>query len=431
MRQGLSERQSLSDRLRPTRTTPLSPAFCAGSWRGTTTQRITVAILDETQAEGAKDESDETFIIRLLPPVNGLWNGANEVVVRIIDNDVTIGWIQTSTSITEGDLGDDGTTITPRVSIQGISDRPATVSFESADGTATAGEDYVVADGTLTWNREQVDPQAVEVTIRRDRRAEPAEEQFTLTLTATSPNVVIDPERETLTVTINDDDEAGLIITEPDGGLILVEDGAMEIKYKIALTSRPTADVTIELNTAPAGKLQFKIGNSGWRTDSESIRFTDENWHTARTIHIRAREATKQDDGDDYVVIITHTATGAYPIDVPIEVSVTDNDTAALSLIKPPDAVDENTSATVNVKLDMPHVANVIVSYTLSWSDDYKDPSEGMLTFAASSTGEQSIIIPINCGAGGKELTITLHAPDPVVSLPDAHTITINDIECE
>lgn len=401
-------------------------------------KRITISILNDSPAE---IENDEFFLIRFEPPVNALWSGANEVTVRIVDNDVRVVWEKLSETVIEGDPDGNETILVLQVAIQGVSDRPVTVGYESiqgeGEGEATAGEDYFAARGTLTWNPGQTAGQTIEVTIRRDRRAEtPAEEQFTVTLTANSPNVVIYPDQATLTVTILDDDEVGLVITPPNDGWNLVDvpgPGAW-VEYQIALTSRPTAIVTIALAAFPQGKVQFKIGQSDWKLDSESITFQPDNWSQPKTIRIRTREKVEQDDGESYVVTISHSSTDShYFIDVPVEVevNVTDNDTATLTL-DVPGKIDEGKTAEVIAKLNMPHIDGVTVKYELSEveAEDYGTPTPtgSILTFAAGSDALLTISIPIlaDCDTGPEDMVITLIEPVPdSIKLPQARAIQI------
>ena len=104
--------------------------------------------------------------------------------------------------------------------------------------------------------------------------------------------------------------------------LIVPEGGANS--YALVLSSRPTGDVTIGV-TLPAG--------TDLTLDKTSLTFTVDNWDTAQTVTVTAAE---DDDGvTDAVATLTHTISGGGygSTTVPdLEVSITENDTAGLTI---------------------------------------------------------------------------------------------------
>ena len=94
-------------------------------------------------------------------------------------------------------------------------------------------------------------------------------------------------------------------------------DGATDT-YDIVLTTQPTSDVTININSG-----------SELSTDAASVTFNASNWFQAQTITIEAVD-DNQAEGLE-TASITHTVSSSDPIyqglSVPdIEASVTDND---------------------------------------------------------------------------------------------------------
>jgi len=119
--------------------------FPAGSPNGST-QTIEVPILDDPFTEPS-----ETFTITLSNPVGGSLGSPSTHTVTINDNDSPAPSISINdVSVTEGNSGTTNAIFT--ISLSVASSQVVTVDFATADGTATAGSDYVGGSGTLTFN---------------------------------------------------------------------------------------------------------------------------------------------------------------------------------------------------------------------------------------------------------------------------------------
>ena len=80
--------------------------------------------------------------------------------------------------------GDSGTkTFTFTVSMSGSNTLGASVSYATADGTATAGSDYVTASSTLTWAAGDTSSKTISITVNGDTTVEP-DETFYVNLTS-------------------------------------------------------------------------------------------------------------------------------------------------------------------------------------------------------------------------------------------------------
>ncbi|MGF1989150.1 MAG: VCBS domain-containing protein [Nostoc sp. ZfuVER08] len=90
-------------------------------------------------------------------------------------------------------------------------------------------------------------------------------------------------------VTIADDDTAGVIITESGGSTFVTEAGTTDT-YTVVLTSQPTANVTVNLD----GGAQLSLS-------STAVTFTPQNWNVPQTVTVSAV--------DDAFVEGTHTQT--------------------------------------------------------------------------------------------------------------------------
>ena len=153
----------------------------------------------------------------------------------------------------------------------------ATVHYDAgaAGESATEDVDYRGTSGTLRFPPASTAAQAVEVTVLDDLIDEP-DEQFTVTLSNPSLAVLAGGGATvSATGTIEDDDERGVQVVPT---VLTVAPGGAAI-YTVALTSQPTAPVTVEVEE-PAG--------AGVSTDMGELTFDTADWRTARTVTVSA-----------------------------------------------------------------------------------------------------------------------------------------------
>jgi hypothetical protein len=149
---------------------------------GTTTQTITVPVVGDTL-----DEANETFVVNLSGATNATI-ADNQGVGTITDNDATPSLVINNVSITEGNSSTSTATFT--VTLSAASGQTVTVNFATANGTATAGSDYVARTGTLTFAA-GVTTQTIAVTVNGDTTAE-ANETFVVNLSGATNATIAD-----------------------------------------------------------------------------------------------------------------------------------------------------------------------------------------------------------------------------------------------
>ena len=158
---------------------------------GSTTGTINVTIKGDTTVE-----PDETFFVNLTTPINVVITDSQGLgKIRNDDTTISIG----NVSVTEGNSGTTNANFT--VTLSAAASVPVTVHYATADGTATAGSDYLAASGTLTIPAGSTTG-TISVPVAGDKLNE-ANETFTVTLSS-STNAVI--ATATGTGTILDDD---------------------------------------------------------------------------------------------------------------------------------------------------------------------------------------------------------------------------------
>ena len=139
---------------------------------GQTTGQIDVRINGDTKVEG-----DETFTLE----VDGVVNGP--FVFTIINDDAPAVTVS-GASIREGNPGAT-TALTFDIALTAAASVPVLITYRTADGTATAGVDYVAMTGSLTFAPGET-RKTVDVPIIADTLLEP-DETFTLSVTPSVP----------------------------------------------------------------------------------------------------------------------------------------------------------------------------------------------------------------------------------------------------
>ena len=165
-------------------------------------------------------------------------------------------------------------------------------------------------------------------------------------------------------------------LTVPEGGAN---------SYTLVLGSRPTDDVTVDV-TLPAG--------TDLTLDKTSLTFTVDNWDVAQTVAVTAAE--DDDAVTDAGVTLTHTVSGGGydSTTVPnVEVSITENDSAAVVLSKTGLTVTEGDAAGTSYTVKLATQPSGSVSVTISGHDGADLTLSGttltnnQLTFTTTSWG--------------------------------------------
>ena len=129
------------------------------------------------------------------------------------------------------------------------------------------------------------------------------------------------------TVSITDDDEADIVLSETD--LTVTEGDAAGSSYTVRLATQPTGNVTVTIS----GHAGTDLSLSGTTLSGDRLTFTVGNWNTAQTVTVRAGQDA---DGANDTGTLTHTALGGGYASVTkdLPVAVTDDDEAGIVLSK-------------------------------------------------------------------------------------------------
>lgn len=199
---------------------------------GETTAKITVPILND-----ADPEDDETFFVDLLGDCGDQGQGTIRDFKATI-NDVTVN---------EPDSGTVTATFTVTL-LNCVPVDPITITWQTADGTATAPADYTATSGTLTFSAGQT-VKSIQVSVNGDTTGE-GNENFFVNLLDSSPEDCVDFQDDQGECTILDGCDTS-INSSPD---IFACVGEL-YTYQVIAVDGAGATLTYDLTTFPPGMI--------------------------------------------------------------------------------------------------------------------------------------------------------------------------------
>ena len=322
---------------------PASLTFSSTDWSSPKTVTVNAA-------QDADAEDETATVTHTVTSTDSIYSGApaNSVAVSVTDDEVpvTVQFGATTYEVVEGE------TVTVAVTLNADPERTVVIPLTATpqDG-AESPADYTVPP-SVTFDAGQMS-QTITFTATQDDVGDDGE-RVLLGFGMTLPGGVSLGTTVTTTVSITDDDDAGVSVSEAS---LTIAEGSSGT-YTLVLGSRPTGDVTIGV-TLPTG--------TDLTLDKTTLTFTVDNWDVAQTVAVTAAE---DDDGvTDAGVTLTHTVSGGSyeSTTVPdVEVSITENDTAGLVLSETGLTVTEGDAAgsSYTVKLATEPMGSVSVAIT-------------------------------------------------------------------
>jgi hypothetical protein len=178
------------------------------------------------------------------------------LVAGISINDVTV---------TEGNSGSRNAVFT--VTLSPAADSPVTVQYSTADGTATAGSDYVAKNGTLTFAHGETS-KTISVPVNSDTTLE-GDETFTVKLSnATGAPITRDVGTGTI---LNDDVEAPSLVVTTTEDVVFNTDNETSLREAIYYANRKSGADTITFKSGLSGTITLNSAELPVITDSVTI----------------------------------------------------------------------------------------------------------------------------------------------------------------
>jgi Calx-beta domain len=206
---------------------------------GETVKQISIPITND-----AMPEQTEQFSVSLSSPTGGATLGKATGTGTIQDEDNPTVSVS-DTAVQEGNSGTRNAVFT--VSLSTAISRTATVHYDTADGTATAGSDYVAGSGTVTFAPGETS-KTISVPVNGDTTPE-SDETFKVNLSSPSQATI---GTGTGTGTILDDDtvvtQGGLAIS--DASVAEGDTSTRPATFSISLSEPSSHDVSVHWATA-------------------------------------------------------------------------------------------------------------------------------------------------------------------------------------
>jgi hypothetical protein len=249
---------------------------------GVTEQRIAVAIHGDRRFE-----LNESFSLNLSNAMNAtIADGQGVGTITDDEPRISIGDVSRS----EGSTGQTPFTFT--VTLSAAYDVPVTVEWVTADGSATAGSDYLAAGGTLTF-APGVTTQPVSVAVLGDAVFEPGE-TFTVNLSNASGAVIT---RAAGLATIVNDDNNLPRISIGDVSRVEGRNGNTFFTFTVTLSAPSAVQVKVNYATADG---TARTADADYETAAGTLTFAP--GETSKTITIKVKGDPKREEDETFFV---------------------------------------------------------------------------------------------------------------------------------
>ena len=245
---------------------------------GQTSKTVSVAISDDPT-----DEDDETFTFTISGASNATI-GDSSATVTITDNDPP-----PSMNVTGGGTVAEATgSVTLTVSLGLASGKTVTVDYATADGTATAPDDYTTRSGTLTFTPGQTS-MTVSVPIISDTADEDAE-TFTFTLT-NAGNATLGTASATITI----GDNPALSVADVE-----VDEDAGNAVFTVSLDMAGSFQLTVDYATSDGAAKE----PGDYTATSGTLTFTAGT--TALDVEVPISDDSNQELAEDFAFTLSN-----------------------------------------------------------------------------------------------------------------------------
>jgi hypothetical protein len=311
-------------------------------------------------------------------------------------------------SVAEGNAGT--TTANFTVTLSAPATSTVTVNYATANGTATAGSDYVAASGTLSFPVGTTS-RPIAITVVGDTTVEP-NETFVVNLSAPSGATLLDAQG---VGTITNDDVActPVQISIADKSITEGNSGTQLLAFPVSLSAASNCTVSVSYATANG----TATAGSDYVAAAASLTFAP--GVTTQNVFVTVNGDKVLEGNETLVVNLSAPSAGATLLDSQAVGTIVNDDVAGFSVndVTVVEPVSGTVTATFTVTLAPAAAGSTSVSYatangTATAGGDYVAKS-GTLTFAAGVT-TQTVAIVVNADAVREAIeTFTLNLTNP------------------
>ncbi|MEA5551989.1 PKD domain-containing protein [Anabaena cylindrica UHCC 0172] len=335
---------------------------------GETTKTIAVEVIADTI-----DEFDETFFLNLSNATNATIVNT-QAIGTIVDNDAPPTIAISDKTITEGDSGTTIATFTVNLSTD--SAKPITVQYTTADSTATAGSDYTVTNGTLTFAPGETS-KSISIEVTGDTIDE-FDETFFLNLSDATNATIVDNQGVGTIV----DNDALPVLTINDRTITEGDNGTAAVTFTVSLSTASAKPIAVNYATLD----DTAVAGSDYTATNGTLTFAP--GETTKTISVQVAGDTV-DEFDETFFLNLSNATNATIADDQGVGTIVDNDAPPTLTINDKTVTEGDNGTqtmTFTVSLSNQSQKTISVNYatangTATAGSDYT-ATNGTLTFA-------------------------------------------------
>ena len=377
--------------------TPASLTFTTSNW--STPQTVTVRAAQD--ADAANDTASITHAVVASRSADEYDAVSIAGVAVTVTDDETAGVTVSETTLTVAEGGSGAYTVV--LDVQPTSDVVINV-------TKSGSDDVTVSPATLTFTTANWDT-AQTVTVAAAQDADAVNDAASIAHAVDAARSANEYDAVTIAgvaVTVTDDDTAGVSVSETT---LTVDEGGRG-SYTVRLNTQPTSDVVINVT---------KSGSPDVTVSPATLTFTTSNWSTAQTVTVAAAQDA---DAVNDAASITHAVVASRSADefdavniAGVAVTVTDDETAGVTVSKSTLTVAEGGSGSYTVVLDALPTSDVVISVTRTGSSDVT------LDTDTGTSGNQTTLTftPANWDTAQ---TVTVAAAQDADAVNDAASIT-------
>jgi hypothetical protein len=228
---------------------------------GESTQQISVPVIGDTS-----DEADETFTVSLSQPVNAdILDGQG--TGTIVDDDGLPSLTIADVSVSEGNSGTVNASFV--VTLSPADSQTITVDFATANGSATAGSDFITASGTLTFAPGDT-TKTILVAVTGDSIDEGTSETFSVLLSDAINATLVDDDA---TATILDDEISTISLNNGDP-VLEGDSGTKSMIFTVTLSSPTSFPVSVDYYTQGGVSGNFATTGVDYEETSGTLSFS-------------------------------------------------------------------------------------------------------------------------------------------------------------
>ena len=216
-------------------------------------------------------------------------------------------------------------------------------------GGAVVSGDYEALPSSVTFNSGETEKTFTFTAIDDD--LDDDGESVTIAIGSPLPGIIVTGVTHETTVNIDDDDEAGVTVSET---ALEVPEGQQDT-YTVVLDTQPNADVTMTIEGVAGTDLAL---------DKPTLTFTAQDWNTTQTVTVTAGQ---DHDAVDDTATLTHEVSSADTdydgLSAGVDVTVADDDTAGITATPRIHHVTEGENAHFTVVLNTQPTEDVRVKF--------------------------------------------------------------------